>query len=52
MAARGGSLTQFEKDCDDAVLDEVRQAQFGAFGEALLPIWRQRRLKSWQSASF
>ena len=34
MAARGGSLTQFEKDCDDAVLDEVRRAQFVAFGEA------------------
>lgn len=33
-AARSGSLTQFEKDCDDAVLDETRQAQFVAFGEA------------------
>ena len=34
MAARGGPLTQFEKDCDDAVLDEVRRAQCVAFGEA------------------
>lgn len=27
-------MTSIEKDCDDAVLDEVRRAQFVAFGEA------------------
>lgn len=33
-AVRGGSLTRFEKLCDDGVTDYLRQARFTAFGEA------------------
>lgn len=33
-AIRGGSLTQFEKLCDDAVTHYVQDARFVAFGEA------------------
>lgn len=33
-AVRGGSLTQFEKLCDDAVIHYVQDARFVAFGAA------------------
>ena len=35
-ALRGGSLTEFEKRCDDAVGDYLSGAQFVPFGEAPL----------------
>lgn len=35
-ATQGGSLTQFEKLCDNAIMDYVRKAKYVAFGEATL----------------
>ena len=36
LAVQGGGLTLFEKLCDDAVMDYVRNAKYVAFGEATL----------------